>query len=353
LLRAKAALGQVAEDLNSTPTITNLSVALYMLSMSIFPLWWSSFSEKLGRRTIYLVSFTLFTLFSILSAVANSIEMLIVMRMLGGGASASVQAVGAGTIADIWEPKERGRAMGFFYLGPLCGPLFAPILGGILSHRWDWRSTQWFLTIYGGIATTLLLFALPETLRRIKPAATTSQPSTTTAERTLSRVSSRQVMETSAKWLKRFKMIFIDPLRIILFLRFPAVFLTVFYASVAFGSLYILNISIQDSFSREPYNFSMLLLGLLYIPNSLGYMLCSMFSGRWMDAIMLREAKRANRVDERGKLVYRPEDRMRENAWLGAFVYPAALICYGWTVEHGVHWAVPVSHLLYPLVTFR
>lgn len=38
--------------------------------------------------------------------------MLIVFRILGGGAAASVQAVGAGTIADLWEPFERGRAMG-------------------------------------------------------------------------------------------------------------------------------------------------------------------------------------------------------------------------------------------------
>lgn len=38
--------------------------------------------------------------------------MLIVFRVLGGGAAASVQAVGAGTIADLWEPFERGRAMG-------------------------------------------------------------------------------------------------------------------------------------------------------------------------------------------------------------------------------------------------
>lgn len=94
---------------------------MYMLSMSLFPLWWSSFSETLGRRTIYLVSFVLFVVFSILSALSNSIAMLIVMRILGGGAAASVQAVGAGTIADIWESKERGRAMGIFYLGPLMG----------------------------------------------------------------------------------------------------------------------------------------------------------------------------------------------------------------------------------------
>ena len=76
--------------------------------------------------------------------------MLVVMRMLGGAAAASVQAVGAGTIADLFEPRERGRAMGFFYLGPLCGPLLAPILGGIVGEAFNWRATQWCLAIYGG-----------------------------------------------------------------------------------------------------------------------------------------------------------------------------------------------------------
>jgi hypothetical protein len=115
-------LGPISREFDVSPTITNLSVALYMLSMSIFPLWWSSFSETLGRRTIYIVSFILFVLWGILSAVSKNIAMLIVMRVLSGGAAASVQAVGAGTIADVWEPKERGKAMGIFYLGPLMGP---------------------------------------------------------------------------------------------------------------------------------------------------------------------------------------------------------------------------------------
>ena len=133
-----------------------------MLSMSIFPLWWSSFSETLGRRTIYLVSFSLFLLWNILAAVSQNIAMLIIMRILGGGAAASVQAVGAGTIADIWEVKERGKAMGIFYLGPLCGPLFAPIIGGALGEGLGWRSTLWFLAIYGGFVLIFLFFALPE-----------------------------------------------------------------------------------------------------------------------------------------------------------------------------------------------
>ena len=130
--------------------------------MSIFPLWWSSFSESVGRRTIYLISFTLFLLWNILSAISTSIGMLIVMRILGGGAAASVQAVGAGTIADIWEVRERGKAMGIFYLGPLMGPLFAPIIGGALAQRLGWRSTQWFLVIYGGVLLIFLFFCLPE-----------------------------------------------------------------------------------------------------------------------------------------------------------------------------------------------
>lgn len=88
------------------------------------------FSETLGRRSIYIVSFILFALFNALGAVSVNIGMFVAMRMLSGGAAASVQAVGAGTIADIWEVKERGRAMGIFYLGPLCGPLLSPIIGG-------------------------------------------------------------------------------------------------------------------------------------------------------------------------------------------------------------------------------
>lgn len=128
----------------------NLTVALYLLSMAIGPLWWSPLSEVLGRRTSYLVSFVLFIVFAILSAVSTSVVMLTVMRVLCGSAVASVQAVSAGTIADIWKPIQRGRAMGIFYLGPLCGPLFAPVIAGVLAQKWGWRATMWFMAIHGG-----------------------------------------------------------------------------------------------------------------------------------------------------------------------------------------------------------
>jgi MFS family permease len=85
-----------------------------------------------------------------------------------------------------------------------------------------------------------------------------------------------------------------------------------------------------------------LIVGLLYIPNSIGYVLASIFGGRWLDHIMKREARKKGRVDEKGRLILRPEDRMKENAWLAAFMYPAALVCYGWTVDKGLPWPVPM-----------
>jgi multidrug resistance protein len=318
---------------------------MYMLSMSIFPLWWSSFSETLGRRTIYLISFALFTLWNIISAISTSMAMLIVMRILGGGASASVQAVGAGTIADIWEVRERGRAMGIFYLGPLLGPLLAPIIGGVLSQAWGWRSTQWFQVVYGGVLFIILTFCLPETLAIKQPAIPQIQPTVekSAGRPALTRVSTRQSVQMKTKKVaKVFKRCIIDPLSVLVYLRFPAVLITVYLASVTFGSLYMLNIAIQQTFSEKPYDFKVIILGLLYIPGSIGYLLAAVIGGRWSDYIMHREARAAGRYDESGKLVFRPEDRMRENAWIAAAVFPGALIWYGWTAEKGIIWVVPI-----------
>lgn len=349
-MHKSASLGEIAEELHVSKTVVNLSVAVYMLAMSIFPLWWSSFSETLGRRSIYLVSFALNAVFSLASGLSRNIAQLIVFRVFAGGASASVQAVGAGTIADIWEPRERGRAMGIFYLGPLMGPLLAPIIGGALTDGFGWRSTMYFLAVYGALVFALILFGIPETLpRKTQEQAAASVSITPDSiavagdENALSRVSTRRSVvqahtKTAGMWLKR---VLIDPLSILKYLRFPAVALIVAYAAVTFGSLYVLNICVQSAFSAAPYNFPPLILGLLYIPGSLGYVLASLLGGAWIDRIMIREARRANRYDDRGRLVIYPEDRARENAWISATLYPGALVWFGWTVQTHQHWAVP------------
>jgi hypothetical protein len=194
-----------------------------------------------------------------------------------------------------------------------------------------------------------MLLTFPETLkdtRRIAEAAEVEADQEESRDSPQSRHSRQSTLQSvhrhTTKCMKILRMLFVDPLRILLYFRYPPVLLTAYYASITFGSLYFLNISIQASFERPPYSYPTLIVGLLYLPASAGYLSTSLAGGHWADRIMRREAVKAGRYDKNGKLHFLPEDRMRENAWLGAIMYPLALIVYGWTVQKGVHVAVPV-----------
>lgn len=196
----------------------------------------------------------------------------------------------------------------------------------------------------------IILLSLPETLRKTESDVEMLEdrprdPSPGDSPHSpRSRSSTREaVHRLTLKCITFLRIFFVDPLKVIVYLRFPAVFLTVYYASITFGSLYVLNISIQSTFESPPYSFPTLIVGLMYLPASLGYVIASLRGGKWMDSIMAREARRAGRYDEEGRPIYHPEDRMRENAWLGAIFYPLALVVYGWTVEKDLHWTIPVS----------
>jgi len=114
----------------------------------------------------------------------------------------------------------------------------------------------------------------------------------------------------------------------------------VYSAAFSFLSLFVINVSIQADFDKSPYNFSTTEVGLLYIAPTLGYAVASLGGGRWVDYIMAREARKAGRYDADGKPIYLPEDRMKENLWIAATMYPCGLIWYGWSVQKGLPWIV-------------
>ncbi|KAF1732858.1 MFS antiporter QDR3 [Beauveria bassiana] len=332
-----AMLMRIAEYFQVSGTVANLSVALYALSMAIIPLWWSVLSEAYGRRPIYLVSFTLFLVWNSVAAVSTSIEMFIIMRFLAGGASASVAAVGAGTVADLWEVKRRGTAMGYFFLGPMLGPLVSPIIGGILTQRFGWRSTQWGAVVYGGLVWLSMIFLLPETSSK---AVKGKEPAV--AENSDGGNVQPVPESCVSRFFKALGRMLVEPFRLVGYLRSPPLFMTCYYASISFACYYILNLAIQRTFSRDPYSFRAIILGLLYIPSALGSIVASVVGGRWTDYVMRREAKAAGRFDESGNPKFRPSDRMCENAWIPAFVFPAALLVFGWTTHEGIFWFAPI-----------
>lgn len=104
--------------------------------------------------------------------------------------------MGAGTISDIFEPHERGRAFAFYTCGPLLGPALGPIIGGYLNQGLGWRSNFWFLAIFCFLTWLGIVFFLPETWRATTPSppaecvAVPKNADTISIEKTASKASS-------------------------------------------------------------------------------------------------------------------------------------------------------------------
>jgi MFS family permease len=77
----------------------------------------------------------LFLIWNILSALSSSTSMFIVMRIVAGSASASVQPVGSGSISDLWDVKARGKPMGIFFLGQMIVTLLSPLIVGMVTEN--------------------------------------------------------------------------------------------------------------------------------------------------------------------------------------------------------------------------
>nr|POE72224.1 itaconate transport protein [Quercus suber] len=145
----------IAEDLQITPQIVNLSITTYIIAQGIGPSFWAVLADRTGRRTTLIYTLLLYVGANVALALAVNGPMLLAFRALQALGSSSTIALGAGVIADIAPASRRGSYLGWF--------------SGRKSHKGaaGWRSIFWFLVAFSGLSVVLLLLFLPETLRRI------------------------------------------------------------------------------------------------------------------------------------------------------------------------------------------
>lgn len=390
------AVNDVSKDLKTSASVVNVSVGIYLISLGVFPMWWSNFSERHGRRSVYVVSFIWFFAFSIGTALAPNIAGLIVLRLLAGVGASSVQACGAATVADLYVPEERGYALGLFYLGPLLGPFISPVIGGAVAQAWGWRATQWVMVIFCGVNVASVLFFLPETLRlednmalvkqrleeKLKEHETENEelpddneitrwatnlsrnssmrrtildeePAVDAIMPSVSRLSTRQsaltqkmieqelneVKEETPKanrsWSHTAYEYFIRPMHAVVLLTYPPVLLAIIYSAICFCAIYFFNITITDEYGSAPYNFNSVITGLMYIPNSVTYLLASIYGGKWNDWLFKRYARLHNGETK-------PESRISWNAVVAVCLYPPSCLIFGWCLHYGEHWVTPL-----------
>jgi DHA2 family multidrug resistance protein len=116
-----------------------VATGFMLTSAVVMPLvgWLTS---RISYKTLYLTSLVVFTVASGLCAMAWSYESLIAARILqaiGGGA---IQPIGMAIVAELFEPHERGKALGIWGMGIMAGPAIGPTLGGYLTDAYSWRT---------------------------------------------------------------------------------------------------------------------------------------------------------------------------------------------------------------------
>lgn len=115
-------ISQIAEDLNAPEESIIATTTGFVIFMGIGPLVLAPLSETFGRRYVYIISFAVFTVLQIPTALSPNAGTLIFLRAIAGFFGSVGIAAGGGTINDMYEAHERAGIFGWYLLGPLLGP---------------------------------------------------------------------------------------------------------------------------------------------------------------------------------------------------------------------------------------
>ncbi|KAI0770404.1 MFS general substrate transporter [Fomes fomentarius] len=380
-LHILSAISQIEQQLHATSGAIALSLSLFILLQGGVPLVWSAVSEFLGRKKVYLVSTALCVVGCIVAALSKNIGVLIGMRCIQAFGSSAVIALGAATLADIYEPAQRGTMMGIYYSAPLLGPSLGPILGGVLTQAFSWRATFWFLAIFVGICFVLFI-PFKDTFRRERSltyqaalkrrraimSAKGSETSSLSQVTAVSRIVPQQNMSKKTgptdigkdaleelaldRDLEKqqrpmgadpsTELAPIDDIKLSLADVNPAkpIFsvlrrmnnLTILVASgLIFGFSYCIAYTCSRTLA-DIYGYNALKIGLVLLSFGVGSLVGSVFGGRYSDYV-LRKLKARNGGTSHAEM------RLESTMIFMPFL-PASVIAYGWVCQQHVHVAV-------------
>ena len=157
------ALPSIGRDLHATVSGLQWTVSAYTLVIASLLLLAGSTADRYGRRRVFQIGLTLFTLGSLLCSLAPSLGWLIAFRMLQGVGGSMLNPVAMSIIRNTFEdPRERAQAIGLW--GATIGVSLAlgPVVGGALVESVGWRSIFWINIPVGVAAIALAARFVPE-----------------------------------------------------------------------------------------------------------------------------------------------------------------------------------------------
>jgi EmrB/QacA subfamily drug resistance transporter len=128
----------IAEAMRVTPLDMKSVLASYTLSLAVFIPISGWMADRFGTRRVFGSAIALFTLGSLLCAVAVDINMLVACRVLQGMGGAMMVPVGRMTMVRTFPKSELIQAMSFVAIPSLVGPMVGPLIGGLIVHYLHW-----------------------------------------------------------------------------------------------------------------------------------------------------------------------------------------------------------------------
>jgi DHA1 family tetracycline resistance protein-like MFS transporter len=161
-----------AETFGASPLVIGLLFAVFSVCQLIASPTLGDLSDRYGRRPVLIFSLAGTVLSFVMLAVAQSITMLFLARIVDGLSGGNISTARA-YVADVTEPKDRARAYGLIGAAFGLGFILGPALSGLLS-RVSYTAPIWAAAGITLVATAMAWFWLPETVHR--SAAGTGMP---------------------------------------------------------------------------------------------------------------------------------------------------------------------------------
>lgn len=143
----------------------SLGLSMYVLAYGIGPLLFSPLSEipVIGRNPPYIISYAIFVIVLIPTALADSFPTLIALRFLQGFFGSPCLATGGATLQDMYSIIKLPYVLSLWAFAATCGPALGPIVSGFSVAAENWRWSLWEMLWLNGPVFLLLFFFLPET----------------------------------------------------------------------------------------------------------------------------------------------------------------------------------------------
>lgn len=117
--------------------------AAYLLANAVAAPIWSKLSDIWGRKVILLTAVALYFSFSIICAVSQSMQMLIIGRSFQGAAGGGLIQIVYATISDIFSMRERTFYLGLLQIMWATAGGLGPLIGGMFVEYVSWRWVFW------------------------------------------------------------------------------------------------------------------------------------------------------------------------------------------------------------------